>query len=62
MLFHAGTQIVGNKLVTASGRVFTAVGLGESLSEAITKAYKGVESVQFQGMVYRKDIGFRCLP
>ncbi len=61
ILFHAGTKLQGGNLVSAGGRVLGITGLGSNLSEAIDKAYEGVQSVSFSDMDYRKDIGRRAL-
>ena len=54
---HAGTRFDGSTLVTNGGRVLNIVSTAESLDLAIEKAYRGVDSVSFAGMQYRKDIG-----
>ena len=56
-LFHAGTKLQDNKVLTSGGRVFCATALGKDLREAQSKAYNLVESVSFNGAFYRKDIG-----
>ena len=56
-LFHAGTKLKGDKVLTSGGRVFCATALGKNLQEAQLKAYDLVESVSFDGAFYRKDIG-----
>ena len=56
-LFHAGTKLQDNKILTSGGRVFCATALGKNLQEAQSKAYDLVESVSFNGAFYRKDIG-----
>ena len=56
-LFHAGTKLKGDKVLTSGGRVFCATALGKNLQEAQLKAYDLVESVAFDGAFYRKDIG-----
>ena len=60
-LFHAGTKIQGDKVLTSGGRVFCATALGKDLREAQSKAYNLVESVSFDGAFYRKDIGNKGL-
>jgi phosphoribosylamine--glycine ligase len=57
VVFHAGTKRVGDRIVTAGGRVLTVVGMGSSLQEAKEKAYEGVSKIHFEGMYYRGDIG-----
>ena len=56
-LFHAGTKLQDDKILTSGGRVFCATALGKDLQEAQSKAYDLVESVSFDGAFYRKDIG-----
>ena len=60
-VYHAGTALRGDSLVTAGGRVLTVVGRGSTLAEAIARAYAGVEQISFDGMQYRHDIGKRAL-
>ena len=60
-LFHAGTKLQDDKVVTSGGRVFCATALGKDLQEAKSKAYNLVESVSFDGAFYRKDIGNKGL-
>ena len=55
--FHAGTSIIGGKVVTNGGRVVAVTGLGDSVQEALHSAYKTVETINWQGKNYRKDIG-----
>jgi phosphoribosylamine--glycine ligase len=56
-VYHAGTAIRDDEVVTAGGRVLTVVGEGDDFSEAIARAYAGVERIHFDGMQYRRDIG-----
>ena len=58
-LFHAGTKLENNKILTSGGRVFCATALGNNLKDAQTKAYNLVNSVSFNGSFYRKDIGYK---
>ena len=58
-LFHAGTKLSNNKVLTSGGRVFCATALGDNLKEAQTKAYNLVDQVSFEGAFFRKDIGFK---
>jgi len=60
-VYHAGTALRGDRLVTASGRVLTVVGRGSDLTEAIARAYGGVEQISFDGMQYRRDIGRKAV-
>jgi phosphoribosylamine--glycine ligase len=56
MLFHAGTARKDNRVVTAGGRVLSAVSLGATLADARQHAYELLNRVQFQGVHYRRDI------
>ena len=58
-LFHAGTNLQDNKVMTTGGRVFCATALGINLKEAQSKAYDLVNSVSFNGAFCRKDIGYK---
>lgn len=58
-VFHAGTEWINGELRTAGGRVFSVAATGKTLQEAVDTAYKGVESIHFDGMFYRKDIAAR---
>jgi phosphoribosylamine-glycine ligase len=59
IVFHAGTKLVGNQILTDGGRVFAVAATGETLEEAVATAYEGVNSVRFRNMFYRKDIAYR---
>ncbi|KAI5803262.1 phosphoribosylglycinamide synthetase [Geopyxis carbonaria] len=59
-IFHAGTAIINDKLVTAGGRVIAASAFAETLEKAVEKAYSAVKSITFDGMHYRKDIAHRA--
>jgi len=58
MVFHAGTKMEGEKIVTNGGRVLVATSFGEDFNQAVSKSYKTLEKLSFEGMYYRKDIGF----
>ena len=58
MLFHAGTKKVGEKVVTNGGRVIAVSSCGNTMEEALAKSYANVRRIDFEGMNYRKDIGF----
>jgi phosphoribosylamine--glycine ligase len=61
IIFHAGTTLSDNKLLSAGGRVVGVTALGNNLNDAIDRAYEGIKAVSFKGMDYRKDIGRRAL-
>jgi len=60
-VFHAGTRLEGGKVVTNGGRVLCAVGLGRSVAEAQRQAYALVEPIHWNGVQYRRDIGYRAV-
>jgi phosphoribosylamine--glycine ligase len=60
-VFHAGTKLLDDKVVTTGGRVLGVTGWGETLHAAIDTAYTAVRSIEFEGMHYRHDIGWRAL-
>lgn len=59
VVFHAGTQRKHQILVSDGGRVLGVTAVGENLEQAIAQAYEAIESIQFEGMHYRRDIGYR---
>ncbi len=58
-VFHAGTKLDGDKLVTSGGRVLGVTALAPDLDSAIKRAYEGIEKVRFDKMHYRRDIGIK---
>jgi phosphoribosylamine--glycine ligase len=60
-VFHAGTRLEGGRILTNGGRVLGVTALGDSLKMAARRAYEAVETIRFEGMQYRKDIGHRAL-
>lgn len=59
--FHAGTSLVDGKLLTSGGRVLCVVGLSDSVRGAQSAAYETINQISFDGMQYRRDIGYRAL-
>ncbi|MGG1944434.1 phosphoribosylamine--glycine ligase [Trinickia sp. NRRL B-1857] len=59
--FHAGTSLVDGKLLTSGGRVLCVVGLSDSVRGAQSEAYETINQISFDGMQYRRDIGYRAL-
>ena len=57
-VFHAGTKLHKDEILTNGGRVLAVTSLGENHKNALVKSYKTLEEISFQGMYYRKDIGF----
>ena len=60
-VYHAGTKLQDNKLVTSGGRVLGVTALGDTLENALKKSYDAVEKIRFEGAHYRRDIGKRAL-
>jgi phosphoribosylamine--glycine ligase len=60
-VFHAGTTVKDDRLVTAGGRVLTVVGTGADYESAIDRAYRAVSQISFEGMQYRRDIGRKAI-
>ncbi|CAH2915569.1 MAG: Phosphoribosylamine--glycine ligase (EC [uncultured Paraburkholderia sp.] len=58
---HAGTTLKDGKLVTSGGRVLCVVGLADSVRSAQSVAYETINQISFDGMQYRRDIGYRAL-
>ncbi len=61
IVFHAGTRARGSETITDGGRVLGVTGVGENLIVALDRAYRGVAAIDFDGKVYRRDIGRRGL-
>ena len=60
-VFHAGTRIDEDRCVTNGGRVLCVVGLGDKVGDAQAAAYRRVDTIDWQGMFYRRDIGYRAV-
>jgi len=60
-VFHAGTLLRGNEVVTNGGRVLCAVGLGDSVKSARDDAYRLVDAIRWPGAQFRRDIGHRAI-
>ncbi len=56
-VFHAGTKMCNDKIVTNGGRVLNVVGIDKDFKKAQEKAYNTIKMINFEGMHYRKDIG-----
>ena len=61
MTFHAGSTLENGELKTSGGRVLCVVGLGDSVRVAQKHAYEVVDQIRFDGMQFRRDIGWRAL-
>jgi phosphoribosylamine--glycine ligase len=60
-VFHAGTAEKDGHLVTAGGRVLCVTALGDTVRLAQKRAYEIVDTIRFEGMQFRRDIGFRAI-
>ncbi len=60
-VFHAGTKVAGDRVVTDGGRVLGVTALGDDLAAAKARAYEAVKLISFPGMHYRTDIGDKAL-
>jgi phosphoribosylamine--glycine ligase len=60
-IFHAGTRLDGERVLTSGGRVLCAVGLGADVAAAQREAYALADVVHWPGVQYRRDIGFRAI-
>ena len=56
LVFHAGTALHGDRLVTNGGRILGVTGLGDTVAGARDAAYAAVDRIEFEGMRYRSDI------
>lgn len=59
-VFHAGTRKENNNWFTAGGRVFGVIGIDNNLKGALNSAYSMVKKIKYEGVTYRRDIGFRA--
>jgi phosphoribosylamine---glycine ligase len=60
-VFHAGTRLDGDRVLTAGGRVLCVTALGETVSAAQQRAYEAVRQIYWQDAYYRTDIGHRAI-
>jgi phosphoribosylamine--glycine ligase len=60
-VFHSGTVQAGGQVLTAGGRVLGVTAAGDSLKQALARAYQAMAEIHFEGMYYRRDIGHRAL-
>ena len=58
LVFHAGTTLKDGKVVTNGGRVMAITSFGTDFKSALAQSYINVEKLSFEGMNYRKDLGF----
>ena len=60
-VFHAGTSLDGDDVVTSGGRVLCVVGLGGSVATAAERAYDAVDKICWEDVYLRRDIGHRAI-
>jgi phosphoribosylamine--glycine ligase len=60
-VFHAGTTLHNDQIVTAGGRVLCATALGDSVTEAQKRAYELTRSIHWDGVYFRSDIAYRAI-
>lgn len=58
LVFHAGTQLENNKVITNGGRVLAVSSYGVDFNDALKTSYENINKITFDGMYYRKDLGF----
>ena len=58
IVFHAGTKVVADKIISNGGRVLALTSFGKDFKEALKKSYASLKKISFDAMNYRKDIGF----
>jgi phosphoribosylamine---glycine ligase len=61
VVFHGGTRLEADRLVTSGGRVLGVAAVGADLSAAIDRAYAAVDRIKWEGAYYRRDIGAKGL-
>lgn len=60
-VFHAGTKLHSGKVITGGGRVLCVTALGATIADAQQNAYRAAASIRWDGMFYRRDIGYRAV-
>jgi phosphoribosylamine--glycine ligase len=60
-VFHSGSSLAGDQVLTAGGRVLGVTAAGESLEQALARAYQALAEIHFEGIYFRRDIGHRAL-
>ena len=58
IVFHAGTKLADGKVLTNGGRVLAVSSFGRTMQEALTRSYENVAKIRFDGVNFRRDIGF----
>ena len=58
IIFHAGTKLEDNRIVSNGGRVISVTSYGNTFKDALKQSYKSIDSIKFDDMYFREDIGF----
>ena len=61
VVFHAGTKLISDKIVTDGGRVLGVTAIGTDIESSINLAYQGVSKISFEQAHYRSDIGYHAI-
>jgi phosphoribosylamine--glycine ligase len=61
MVFQAGIKEVNGQLLTNGGRVAAVTSMGYSVQDAVASALESIDSISFEGMNFRKDIGYEFM-
>ena len=61
LIFHAGTKKKNNTIITNGGRVLAITSIAKDFKKALKSSYSKIDKISFDGMNYRKDIGFDLL-
>lgn len=61
IVYHAGTKLDGDKILTAGGRVLGVTAIQGDIAKAVKKAYGAVGKISYKDIYYRKDIGYKAL-
>lgn len=60
-IFHAGTEVQKNQIMSVGGRVLCVTGMGDSIKEAQEDAYEAADKIEWDGKYCRRDIGYRAI-
>jgi phosphoribosylamine--glycine ligase len=61
VVFHAGTKLDNNRILTAGGRVLGVTAIGATVRQAVDRAYEATAKIQFANAHFRRDIAWRAL-
>jgi len=57
MVFHAGTKLDGEQVLTNGGRVLAITSMGDNMEESLKKSYDSIQNIKFEQSYFRRDIG-----